>query len=382
MVPVIVILTIIVFILVDVITRLAMKRHEERKLLKEREEALDIGLRLEFTGEAKSLKRVEVKEPKARILAVDDEPVILDSFRKILVLHGYSVDTVETGKEAVGLVKRNDYDFVFTDLKMPEFDGLEVTKAVKHLRPDIDVIMITGYGTIESAVASMQYGAMDYVEKPFTEDELVGFVTKSFLRRQARLEREIPPKFHLVTVGKGESDRENIVNVAGGLFVTAQHTWLNVAMTGEVKVGVDDFCVKSLREIDDIILPEPRQTVKKGEALFTLKRNSSKLTFASPLSGQITRVNSDLAEHLELLTRKPFNLGWICCMDTRNLSEELRELKLGAEALDWYEQEVAHFREKVTEVSTRREQDPGKRETELDELWEAFEHSFLKQESA
>ncbi len=83
---------------------------------------------------------------------MDDEEVILDSFRKILVLDGYSVDTVETGQEALGLIQTHHYDFVFTDLKMPAMDGVEVAKAVKHLRPDIDVIIITGYATVETAV--------------------------------------------------------------------------------------------------------------------------------------------------------------------------------------------------------------------------------------
>ena len=73
------------------------------------------------------------------------------AFRKILVLDGYSVDTVETGQEALGLIQKDSTTTsCFTDLKMPEFDGLDVTKAVKHLRPDIDVIMITGYATVQS----------------------------------------------------------------------------------------------------------------------------------------------------------------------------------------------------------------------------------------
>jgi DNA-binding NtrC family response regulator len=112
-----------------------------------------------------------VPNPKARILCVDDEDVILDSFRKILVLDGYSVDTVNSGAEALNLIKSHHYDFVFTDLKMPEMDGVEVTKSVKYLRPDIDVIIITGYATVETAVECMKLGAMDYVQKPFTEDD-------------------------------------------------------------------------------------------------------------------------------------------------------------------------------------------------------------------
>jgi DNA-binding NtrC family response regulator len=69
---------------------------------------------------------------------------------------------------------------------MPIMDGVEVVKAAKHLRPDIDVAVITGYGTIETAVATMQYGATDYVQKPFTEDELGEFVKKLCVKREAR----------------------------------------------------------------------------------------------------------------------------------------------------------------------------------------------------
>ena len=167
MVVLIVLVTFVVFVLVDLFLRLTLKRLEEKKVRLAREKALEVGLRLEFVDEAKSLKRVEVTNPKARILAVDDEAVILDSFRKILVVAGYSVDTVLTGPEALGLVRKNQYDFVFTDFKMPDMDGVEVTKAVKHLRPDVDVIMVTGYASIESAVETMKHGAMDYVQKPY-----------------------------------------------------------------------------------------------------------------------------------------------------------------------------------------------------------------------
>ena len=114
MVALLVILMIIAFITADVAVRYLAQKRQEKKLRQEREEALDIGLKLEFTDEAKSLKRVAVDNPRAKILAVDDEPIVLDSFRKILVLAGFSVDTVETGKEALGLVQKHEYDFVFT----------------------------------------------------------------------------------------------------------------------------------------------------------------------------------------------------------------------------------------------------------------------------
>ncbi len=170
------ILAVIIFIIADFLLRLALKKMKEKKLREEREAALAISLKLDFSREAQSLKRAEVPNPRARILCVDDEAVILDSFRKILVLDGYSVDTVETGPEALGLIRQHHYDFLFTDLKMPGVSGEEVAKAVKHLRPDIDVIIITGYATVQSAVECMKHGAMDYVQKPFTESELLDLV--------------------------------------------------------------------------------------------------------------------------------------------------------------------------------------------------------------
>ena len=126
------ILAVVLFIIADVLIRYFGKNIREKQLRKDREAALVVSLNLDFTREAKSLKRVEVENPKAKILCVDDEPVILDSFRKILVLDGYCVDTVENGKEALGLIQSHHYDFVFTDLKMPEMDGVDVTKSVKH----------------------------------------------------------------------------------------------------------------------------------------------------------------------------------------------------------------------------------------------------------
>jgi DNA-binding NtrC family response regulator len=111
--------------------------------------------------------------------------VILDSFRKILVLAGFAVDTVETGPEALSLVRKRDYDFVFTDLKMPGMDGMDVAKAVHHLRPDIDLAIITGYGTIETAVEAMRFGASTTCEAVH-RGRLVEFANRLLLRRQDR----------------------------------------------------------------------------------------------------------------------------------------------------------------------------------------------------
>ena len=343
MVLLIVVVTVIVFILVDFALRMFLLRRQELKLRKEREVALDTALTLDFSEEAKTLKRVEVKEPKARILAVDDESIILDSFRKILVVAGYSIDTVESGREALGLIRKRDYDFVFTDLKMPEMDGLEVTKAVKHLRPDIDVIVITGYASIETAVETMKYGAMDYVQKPFTEDELITFFNKCLIRRKDRLERQMKPTVRLVTPSTAQSESQHELNVPAGVFVSPNHTWVSVEMNGMARVGLDDFARKIIKDIDGVALPAQGRSVRKGELLFSVKHDGRTIGIASPISGKVTMLNDEHVEHPEWIVSKPFELSWMCCIEPTNLAEELQSLKGGVDSLNWYKEEIERY---------------------------------------
>ncbi len=350
MVLLIVVVTIIVFVLVDFALRVYLEQRRELNLRKEREQALDIGLKLDVSNEAKSLKRVEVNDPKARILAVDDEPIILDSFRKILVVAGYSIDTVERGSEALGLILKNDYDFVFTDLKMPEMDGLEVTKAVKHLRPDIDVIVITGYASIETAVETMKFGAMDYVQKPFTEDELIEFFNKSLIKRKDRIERQMKPTVRLITPSIQESSSKHEFNVPAGVFVSKNHTWVDIELNGTARVGIDDFARKIVKKIDRLDLPKPNKEIKKGDPLFSIHNNSQTIAVASPISGKVTLVNTEHIEHPEWIVSKPFELSWMCCVEPSNLAEELRSLKIGVDTINWYKEEIDKYSEIVKGV--------------------------------
>ena len=388
MVLLIVVVTIIVFVLVDFSLRVYFQKRQEVKLKIEREAALDIGLKLDYSQEAKTLKRVEVKNPKARILAVDDESIILDSFRKILVVAGYSIDTVEKGREALGLILKHDYDFVFTDLKMPEMDGLEVTKAVKHLRPDIDVIVITGYASIETAVETMKYGAMDYVQKPFTEDELIEFFNKSLIKRKDRIEREMKPTVRLITPSTKESGSQHEFNVPAGIFISRNHTWVNVEMNGIARVGIDDFVRKIIKTIDKVELPKVNKEVKKGELLFSIKHNSHAIDIVSPISGKVTLVNAEHVEHPDLIALSPFELSWMCCIDPSNLAEELRSLKIGADTVNWYREEI----DKYTEIAKGIDQEGGRDASagkggdkaaaqEADERFvEAFANAFLRRQ--
>lgn len=110
---------------------------------------------------------------KASILVVDDDRAIRESLNSLLSDKGYDVLTVEDGHQAIDAVRQREWDVAMVDLKMPGIDGLEVLREVTKMSPNTKVIIITGYATVESAVEAMKQGAIDYIAKPFTVDELL-----------------------------------------------------------------------------------------------------------------------------------------------------------------------------------------------------------------
>jgi CheY-like chemotaxis protein len=375
-VALIIITTIVAFIVVDLVLRLLLKSITEKRLIKEREQALDTGLKLDVSEEAPTLKRVELDNPKARILAVDDEEIILNSFRKVLVLAGYAIDTVEKGSEALGLIRKNDYDFIFTDLKMPEMDGVELTKAAKHVRPDIDIIVITGYASIETAVETVKHGAMAYVEKPFTEDEILDFLKTALIKRQARLERTKRHKVRLIALGTSESDSKFELNVPAGAFISPQHAWATIELNGAVRIGLDDLIRKVFGKIDAVELPETGRNIERGDTLFTVTYGDYRLQIPSPLSGTVITVNSEHSEHPEWLAIKPFELSWMCAIEPSNLATELADLRIGRDSVAWYQQEIDRFHELASQITKETVQD-GSGEGEQDEQDKRAEYMNL-----
>ncbi len=364
------ILAVIIFIIADVIIRYAIKSLNKKRTRKERETILKESITVDFSKEAISLKRSEVPNPKAKILCVDDEDVILDSFRKILVLDGYSIDTVNSGPEALSLIKSHHYDFIFTDLKMPVMDGVEVTKSVKYLRPDIDVVIITGYATVETAVDCMKFGAMDYVQKPFTEDELLEFTKKLLIKRQDRIKKQLKPRVHIIHLAEKEELNVGEFAIPGGVFISEGHCWTSVSQDGSAQIGIDDFAKKLIGKIDDIELPNLGMNIKIGQPLFILKQGKKSIQFASPVSGQVKKVNNELADNLEALNFSPYGKNWICIIDADKLESELQQLKIGNSAVSFYQDEIDRYLKQIKELLGKENQ----KKENIEILWGQLEN--------
>ena len=120
-----------------------------------------------------------------RILVVDDEPIVTGSCRRILADSGHEVETTDSGREGLQRALSEHFDLVMTDLRMPDLDGMELVRTLRRERPRTGIVIITGYGTVRSAVAATKLGVTDYIEKPFTPSQIVAAVGKALGARQA-----------------------------------------------------------------------------------------------------------------------------------------------------------------------------------------------------
>ncbi len=172
-----------------------------------------------------------------KILVAEDEAITLKHIVYTLEKEGYAVTGVSNGTDAASRIAAEDFDIVITDIKMPGMDGLSLLAMVKEKSPDTEVVIITGFGSIESAVGAMKKGAAEYVTKPFNLDELIVKITK--IKGKKRIEHE--NRALKVTLGL---DRQypfvaksrmmkRVVEVIGSIT----NSDCNVLLTGESGVG-------------------------------------------------------------------------------------------------------------------------------------------------
>jgi len=146
------------------------------------------------------------------LLVVDDDPTICKILTKILAEDGHSVDFAYNGKHAIELISKNEYDIIVSDVKMPgDLDGMELLNEIKNIQPDTDVIVITGYGSINDAVEFMKSGALDYIVKPINHDHLLIVIQKALERKRlikAARERDYYMKISLTDTLTGLFNRK------------------------------------------------------------------------------------------------------------------------------------------------------------------------------
>jgi DNA-binding response OmpR family regulator len=192
-----------------------------------------------------------------KVLVVDDEESVCHSIKKVLSRKGYSVSHAFTADDALNLLTEMSFDLVITDLMIPGTSGMELLQIIREKYPELDVIMITGYASIESAVKATRLGASAYLPKPFTPDELTTVTSSTLAGRatKARKTTDTPPKEFEIEEGIIDVDmpfnaREVAKYTSDKYVESLTHTDIPVLK----KVADKAFCATGQRECRRLVV--------------------------------------------------------------------------------------------------------------------------------
>ncbi len=186
----------------------------------------------------KTTEESATTRPQARVLLVDDDRIILDSLSEFLRLEGYGVDGVDSVETAITRLERQVYHIVISDVNLPKSDGFELLRTIRDRFHDVVTIVITGYGTIESAVEAIKMGAYDYLTKPIVDDEIRLVVQRalqqqSLIRENRGLKQQLQQRYALDNVIGQDYRMGKVFDLAE----TVAETKTTVLVTGESGTG-------------------------------------------------------------------------------------------------------------------------------------------------
>ncbi|MBI5101166.1 MAG: sigma-54-dependent Fis family transcriptional regulator [Nitrospirae bacterium] len=165
-------------------------------------------------------------EHRPQVLIVDDELIALRNLEHVMVKEGYEVQSTQSSANALRIIEEKTFDIVLTDLKMEKVDGMQILKKCRLLHPDTEVIMITGYATVESAIQAMKKGAYDYIAKPFKFDEVRKVVKEAI--EKVRLKKE------------NTQLREQLANYQGRVKIITQDPGMQGLLDTSRQIGPTD----------------------------------------------------------------------------------------------------------------------------------------------
>jgi len=254
---------------------------------------------------------------KPRLLVVDDEAVICQACRRIFSRQGFDVDESTNAREGLSRAKEENHAGILLDIKMPEMDGIRFLEDLRKDKPDLPVLIMTGYPSVPNAAAAVRLGASDYITKPFTPEDITQSV-------QRMLRRGLREPIALVSAPPATEAAEAEGPPKGqGQLLFLDEAWLRLEEDGSACVGAvlpraQGAAVKAVR------LPGIGEVVYQGLPLAGVTMaDRSPGTVLSPISGVVVAVNELLNGTPSALLNDPCGAGWIACVCTTRLEDEI-----------------------------------------------------------
>jgi signal transduction histidine kinase/CheY-like chemotaxis protein len=186
----------------------------------------------------------------ANILVVDDEQIVLNLVEDTLTDEGYRVTTTPSPREAIELVKQQPFDFILTDIRMPEMNGIELVKEIHQIVPTIGVIFMTGYANLDTAKQAIKEGAYDYIMKPFELSEIRQAITRAVEQKQDATKATLSRELNKI------ADLSNLMYASGDLASLLQLSLSFAIIQNSAKAGI---AVYYDRSNEKIALMEPAE---------------------------------------------------------------------------------------------------------------------------
>lgn len=254
---------------------------------------------------------------KYDILVIDDESVIIDSISKISDLETWTVDSAEDAATALYQRDLKKYRLIICDIMMPRMDGFQFLKELETRKINTPVIMVTGYTTVENAIKSLQLGAIDYIPKPFTVDELLSVIKRGLKHSDLILEK----------IKNDFVDIDSFVGCPTHYYRLGWLSWINIEETGSVLIGLTNLFTKTIDSISNIELWNIDERISQGNVcanIYTIDNYSYNLL--SPISGKIIERNDKILENGILPEKDPYFDGWLYRVIPNDLENELKFL--------------------------------------------------------
>ena len=257
---------------------------------------------------------------KRDILIIDDEQVILDAVSKISASEGFKVDAVLNANDALSELNQKQYSVILCDIMMPEMDGFQLLDKLHKERKDIPVVMITGYSTVENAVNSLYKGAVDFVAKPFTFEEITSAIHRAIKLGKVQLKIE-----------------ESKKNIKDGTVIyvpcpprykrLGNISWMNLETQGTAVIGATDLYLETVQNIKSIEMMEVENIIVQGNSCAKFETEDGLIhNCLAPVGGRIIERNEKLLTNPALMEKDPYFQGWMYRLIPSDIEYEMKYL--------------------------------------------------------
>lgn len=243
-------------------------------------------------------------EKKGKILVLDDDPVVTLSCKRILGAEGYNIITADKGEDALKKIANEEFDLLISDIRLPDINGITVLKESKIIQPKLDVVIITGYPTLEDAKESVRLGAFEFIEKPFTPEFMMNVAKKIFDKRGWILRKGFIDEFRNEIVPLRDSENQIIFYKEG--------TWARPVKDNIWEIGCDVRYWLLGGQLMYVELSSNLKIVVAGESFAKmLSEEGQSEELVSPMSGRVTELNNQANTAISALVRDNLSEGWL-----------------------------------------------------------------------